>query len=87
MVELTFFDRIGVHKTSESKKCKTCHYWYILGKDFKFKPDVCNGCHNLSMISMKLSDIFILNIKGTAYCCIISGITKGEALQKIDLIK
>ena len=87
MVELTLFDRIGVHKISESKKCNTCHYWYFLGKDFKFKPDVCNGCHNLSMISMKLSDTVILNIKGTDYCCIISGITKGEAMQKIALIK
>ena len=37
---------------------------------------------------MNFSDIAILNIKGSDYCCIISGISKREAmklLQKIDL--
>ena len=31
------------------------------------------------MVSMNLSDIAILNIKGSDYCCIISGISKREA--------
>ena len=42
-----------------------------------FINDVCN-----------LSDIAILNIKGSDYCCIISGISKTETmklLQNIDL--
>ena len=37
---------------------------------------------------MNLSDISILNIKGSDYCCIISGISKSEAiklLQNIDI--
>ena len=37
---------------------------------------------------MILSDIAILNIKGADYCCIISGISKSEAInlmQNIDL--
>ena len=39
---------------------------------------------------MILSDIAILNIKGADYCCIISGISKSEAInlmQNIDLTK
>ena len=32
-----------------------------------FQPDVCNGCHNVLMISMNLSDIAILNIHGVDY--------------------
>ena len=39
---------------------------------------------------MNLSDIAILNIKGVDYCCIISGVSKGEAInlmQNIDLTK
>ena len=39
-------------------------------------------------MSMNLSDIAILNIKGSDYCCIISGISKSEAIkliQNIDL--
>ena len=44
--------------------------------------------HDLSMMSMNLSDIAILKIKNTNYCCIIIAINKSEAiklLQNIDL--
>ena len=40
------------------------------------------------MMSMNLSDIAILNIKGSDYCCIISLISKSEAInlmQNADL--
>ena len=40
------------------------------------------------MMSMNLSDIAILNIKGSDYRCIISGISKSEAIiliQNADL--
>ena len=53
-----------------------------------FQPDVCNGCYVLLMMPMNLSDIAILNIKYTYYCCIISRIRKSEAInlmQNIDL--
>ena len=55
---------------------------------FKFQRYVCNRCHDLLMISMNHSDIAILKIKITTYCCIISGISKSEAiklLRNIDL--
>ena len=34
---------IDVNKTSESKECDVCHYWYFLNRWFKFQTDVCNG--------------------------------------------
>ena len=40
------------------------------------------------MMSVNLSDIAILNIKGSNYCCIIRGISKNEAInitQNTDL--
>ena len=46
--------------------------------------------HDLLMMSMNLSDIAILNIKSADYCCIISGISKSEAIslmQNIDMIE
>ena len=79
------FERIDVNKTSESKECHICHYWYF---DFKFHPNVCNVCHDLLMMSVNLSDIAILNIKDSDYCCINSGISKSEAtslFQNINL--
>ena len=79
-----------VNKTSQSKKCNICHYWYFLDKGFAFQSDPHNGCHDLLMMSMNLSDIAILNIKGANYCFNNSGISKCEAIdlmQNIDLIK
>ena len=70
------FEGIDVIKTSESKRCNVCHYWQFLYKDFKFQPNVCNGCHDLLMLSMNLSDIAISIIKSADYCCIIIWISK-----------
>ena len=76
-----FFEGIDVNKTSESKECDICHYWYLLDKSFKFHLNVFNECHDLLMTFMNLSDIAILNIKGADYCCIIKGIGKTEAIN------
>ena len=67
---------IDVNKTSASKESNVCHYWYLLNYSFTFQPTAYNRCHDLLMMSMKLSDIAILNIKGSNYCCIISLISK-----------
>ena len=93
---MLYFDRtdvseeIDVNGTSASKDCDVCHYWYFLNYIFKFQPNVCNRCHDLLMMSINLSDIVILNIKGSDYCCAISLIRKNEVtnlLQNADLTK
>ena len=43
---------IDVNKTSASKQCNVCHYWYFLIYSFKFQPNLCNRSHDLLMISM-----------------------------------
>ena len=81
---------IDINKTSESKEHGICHYWYFLDKRFKFQRDVCNGYHDVLMMSMILSDISILNINGANYPCIIIRIRKSETinlLQKVDHYK
>ena len=92
---MLYYDRIDesevtdVNKTRDSKECDICHYWYYLDEGFNFQPHVCNGCHDLLMISMNLSDIAILNIKIADCRCIIKGISKNEAInfmQNADLI-
>ena len=57
------FEGTNVNKTSASKECDVCHYWYFLNFSFKFEPNVCNRCHDLLIVSMNLSDIAILNIR------------------------
>ena len=59
-----------VNKTSASKECDICHYWYFLNYSFTFQPNVCNRCRDLLMLSMNLSDITILNIKSSDYRCV-----------------
>ena len=93
---MLYFERINVSKgidvnrTSESKECDIFLYWYFLNKGFRFQPNVRNRSHGLLMISMNLSDITISNIKIGDYRCIISGISKNEAInlmQNADLTK
>ena len=82
------FEVIDINKTSASEECDICHHWYFLNNEFKFQPYACNNCHDLLMISINLSNIAIINIKGSDYCYIISGISKSEAiklLQNIDM--
>ena len=71
----------GIKKTRESKECDICHYCYVLDKGFKFKLNVCNGCHDLLMMSMNLDNIAILKIRSADYHCIISRIMKSEAIN------
>ena len=67
-MNILYYDRIdisegiNVNTTSESKECGICHYWYFLDKGFKFQPNVYNGCCNVLMMSMNLSNIAILNM-------------------------
>ena len=93
-MKMLYFDRIDfsegtdVNKTSPSKECNACHYWYVLYYGFKFQPNACKRCYDLLMMSMSLSDIVILNIKGSEYRCIISLTSKNEAInlkQNADL--
>ena len=72
---------IDVNKTSASKECDVCHYWYFLNYNFTFQPNVCNMYHDLLTMFLDLSDIAILNIKGSDYGCIISLISKSEAIK------
>ena len=85
---IDFSEGIDANKTSASKECDICHYWYFLNYNFKFQPNVCNRCHDLLMMSMNLSNITILNIKGSDYRCIISLNSKNKAInlmQNADL--
>ena len=50
---------IDVNKTSASKECNICHYWYFLNYNFMFQPHVCNWCHDLLMMSINLSNFAI----------------------------
>ena len=70
-MKMLYYDRIdvseGIHviKTSASKDCDICHYWYFLNYNVKFQQSVCKRCLDFLTMSVNLSDIAILNIKSS----------------------
>ena len=43
-----------------------CHYW-LFNHGFKFEDSVFDGCHDLTMISVNISDITIITVKNVDY--------------------
>ena len=94
-VKILYFHRVNVFEETHVNKAKCIkkesdifHHFYFSYYSFKFKPNACNRCHDLLMISINFSDFAILNIKGSDYCCIINLISKSEVvnlMQKTDL--
>ena len=58
---------IDTNKTSASKECNICHYWYFLDKNFNYEPYLCSGCHDLMQKAMNSNDVAIVSIKGNDY--------------------
>ena len=75
---------IDINKTNESKECMLCHYWYFKDVGYKFQPYLCNGCHAVSMMAYELKNIAILNAKGVDYRCILWGISRDEAVNRLN---
>ena len=77
-------ERIDINKTRESKECMLCHYWYFKDKGYKFQLYLCNGCHAVSTMAYELKNIAILNVKGVDYRCILWGISKNDAVDRLN---
>ena len=60
-----------------------CHYFFF-NHGFKFENYVCNGCHDLTMLSVNISDIAIITVKNTYYRCIVHNISKFEAINLLE---
>ena len=75
---------INVNKTNASKECELCHYWLFKDVGFKFEEHVYNGCHDLLTMAHSLKNIAILSAKGATFRCLLMGISKNEALKKLN---
>ena len=49
------------------KECDICHYWYFKDIGFKYKPCLCNGCHDLMQKAMSFNDASIIYVNGSSY--------------------
>ena len=74
---------IDVNKTSASKECELCHYWFFKDVGFKFEEHVCNECHDLLTMEYGLENIVILNAKGATFSCVLGGISRNGVLRRL----
>ena len=77
-------EEIDVNKASASKECGICHYWLWKDNGFRFEEHVCNGCHGLLTMTNYLKDTAILSAKGATFRYILMGISKNEALTRLN---
>ena len=67
------YDRIDIlegvdgNKTSLSRQCDICHYWYFKNIGFKYEPYLCNVCHDLMQKAMSFNNVAVVYVKGSAY--------------------
>ena len=74
-----YYDRIDASegtdpaKSNGSKECIMTHLWdyCFINHRFKFQDSVCNGCHDLTIFYLNISNIAIINVKNIDYHCII----------------
>ena len=54
---------------------------------FRCQNYVCNGCYDLTMLSVNINDIAITTVKNVDYCCIIHNMLKQLIYLKIIFLK
>ena len=72
---------IHVNKTSASKECEFCHYWFFKEIGFKFEEHVCNKWHDLLTIAHSSKNIAILSATGATFRSILMGISKNKMIK------
>ena len=72
---------IDVNKSSNSRECSLCHFWYFIDKNFK--KDLCNGCHDMSMKAVSIKSLAIVYSKGNAYRINFWYMSKDDAISII----
>ena len=75
---------IDTTKTSVSKECELCHYWYFKDVRFRFEPHICNKCNDVLMTTYELKNIMILNVKRVGFRCIVWSISRDEAVNRLN---
>ena len=72
---------IDVNKTSLSKECDICHYWYFKNNGFTYEPYLWNGCHDLMEKATSLNNVAVVSVKRNAYRIHFWYMTKDDAIN------
>ena len=83
---MSYYDRIDISvgtdptKSNKSKEYMICHYWFF-NHEFKFQDFQCNGCQDLTILCLNMSDFAIITVKNVDYRFIIHSISKSETIN------
>ena len=69
---------------STSRFCDVCKFCFFLDKNFNCEGYACNGCYNLLMMAYSLDNIVILRVNDVTFCCNLLGISRNEALRRLN---
>ena len=58
--------------------------WYFKDVGFKSEPHVCNKCHDILMTAYELKNIAILDIKRVDFRCLLWGISRDAAVNRLN---
>ena len=56
----------------------------VFNHEFEFQDSVCNGCHDLTMLFLNISNIAIMAVKRLDYLCVIHDIRKSETIHLLE---
>ena len=83
-ININISERVDLNKTSASKECKVCNYWFFEDVGFESEEHICNGCHYVLTTGYSFENIFNLGATGGTYRCILMGTSKNEALIRLN---
>ena len=61
-----------------------CHYWYFKDVGFRFESHICNKCHDVLITAYELKKITMLDVKRVHFKCILWGISRDEAINRLN---
>ena len=56
-----------VNKSTNSRECSLCHFWYFIDKNFNYQKYLCNVCHDMSVKAVSIKSLAIIYSRGNAY--------------------
>ena len=84
------YDRIDLSEGIDNKKwketsreCSLCKFYYFLNKNFNYGPYLCSGCHDMSLKSISMKNLTIINHNGNHYHVNFAFISKKDAYNLI----
>ena len=72
---------VDINKTSSSRECWLCHFWYFLNKKCSCQKYYCDGCHDMSMKTISINNLSIAYSKGNTSRIHFWNMSKDDAIN------